>query len=805
MSAVVAAFTTGFGAAARAQPAGRLIDIIDAVRRDDHVNINIQFSCSMRYITHLPANSGAETQFRFRPGTDCGLGSALSGVNELPSLAGVEEYMKEFRVDSGAPGEVNLTVTWRKESTYVVAPTGDQRGFVIRLIDAPVKGHAYIQETLAPNATFAVNLESRQTPFEEAEITATSRQFKTTAYVSSIELDGIKWYRLRVGPLSSRNDAEQLLALSLASFPRAWLVIGEDEAAAPGEGSVTLPPAAPSIPDPALPPEERAQILAAAKSAMTARDYKSAVESLTILVRQPEYAERAEAQELLGLSRERSGQLAHAKAEYEEYLRRYPGGPAADRIRARLKALALAGRKPRNVSSSGSQMPVGWSYSGGLAQLYRRDQNDITSTGVSFNQTSQNAIINNADFVGRRRGEQYDFLGRVYAGYTKDLLKGPAAPGDQTQINAAFVELTDKKIDLTGRLGRQSRGSDGVFGTFDGAWISYRIAPRVTINTTFGYPVDVLNEGVRTNREFVGIAADFGTLFRSWDFSTYAIEQKYNGATDRRAVGVETRYFQPGRSLIAMIDYDTFFKTLNSATVIGGVTLPGSWTLSFNFDHRNTPILTLHNALIGQPVGTLEELLPNFTPAQIVQLARDRTAMSDVYALTLTRPIAEKFQISADTYLTKVGPTPASGNVPAGPASGTDRAVQVQLFGTSLWRSADLHVLSLRYDTNPTAVTESVDISSRMPIWGNWRIGPRFEINRIRYDADQSTEMGYVPSVRLEMLRSRVMFEFEVGADKGRRQVPGLVLAPGQVPVQAPPDTQTSTQIYFSLGYRLGF
>jgi hypothetical protein len=266
-------------------------------------------------------------------------------------------------------------------------------------------------------------------------------------------------------------------------------------------------------------------------------------------------------------------------------------------------------------------------------------------------------------------------------------------------------------------------------------------------------------------------------------------------------VGVERRYFQPGRSLIALIDYDTFFKTLNSATVIGGVTLPGSWTLSFNFDHRNTPILTLHNALIGQPVSTLEELLPNFTPAQIVQLARDRTAMSDVYALTLTRPIAEKFQISADTYLTKVGPTPASGNVPAGPASGTDRAIQVQLFGTSLWRSADLHVLSVRYDTNPTAVTESIDISSRMPIWGNWRIGPRFEISRIRYDADQSTEMGYVPSVRLEMLRSRVMFEFEVGADKGRRQVPGLVLGPGQVPVQVPPDTQTSTQIYFSLKY----
>lgn len=32
---------------------------------------------------------------------------------------------------------------------------------------------------------------------------------------------------------------------------------------------------------------------------------------------------------MLGLARERNGQLAHAKAEYEEYLREYPNGEGA--------------------------------------------------------------------------------------------------------------------------------------------------------------------------------------------------------------------------------------------------------------------------------------------------------------------------------------------------------------------------------------------------------------------------------------------------------------------------------------------
>jgi hypothetical protein len=164
-----------------------------------------------------------------------------------------------------------------------------------------------------------------------------------------------------------------------------------------------------------------------------------------------------------------------------------------------------------------------------------------------------------------------------------------------------------------------------------------------------------------------------------------------------------------------------------------------------------------------------------------------------VYAVTLTRPIAERFQVSADVYLTKVGATPASGNVPAGLASGSDRALQIQLFGTSLWRPSDLHVLSLRYDTNPTAVTESIGLNSRMPIWANWRIGPRVEIERIHFAFDQSSQMNYIPALRLERQRSRSLLEFEVGADRGSRQL------------QFPADTQTSTHLYFSAGYRLGF
>ncbi len=61
-----------FGLGAHAQIAPRIVDIIDASTRDDHTNLTVQFSCTMRYIAHNPATSGSETLVRFRPGTDCG-------------------------------------------------------------------------------------------------------------------------------------------------------------------------------------------------------------------------------------------------------------------------------------------------------------------------------------------------------------------------------------------------------------------------------------------------------------------------------------------------------------------------------------------------------------------------------------------------------------------------------------------------------------------------------------------------------------------------------------------------------------
>lgn len=294
-----------------------------------------------------------------------------------------------------------------------------------------------------------------------------------------------------------------------------------------------------------------------------------------------------------------------------------------------------------------------------------------------------------------------------------------------------------------------------------------------------------------TDRRFIGVAADFGPFDDSWDVGAFAVAQQYSGEVDRRAVGVEARYFVPGRTVVGMVDYDVFYKELNSLVLMGSLQLPARWTMGFNLDHRLSPVLTTRNALIGQPVQTLDELQELYSSDEIQQLAVDRTPLSDVYSLSLSRPIGERLQVSFDAYASRTAATPASGGVPATPESPLDRTVQVQLMANSLVWSDDLFVFSGRYQDGDTQTLQSLGMWTRLPIGSAWRIGPRLWIDRRETKADSGTETTYTPALRLDYRRGAAWFELECGAELGQRDIPT--------------ESERSRRYYFGLGYRIAF
>jgi hypothetical protein len=783
---------------------GRFVDVIEATDRGDQADIVVAFNCSLRYQTHLPQSEGSELRIQLMPQADCGVAPGTQIATELPPLSGGESIIKSVRVESDVPGQVTLVFDWNKSERFVLVQGVDPRSLRLRLVDR-ARGRVMVNEPLDVEKRYALNLDSEPKPFDEAAIQRAQQLLNTPAYVAEAKVDGETWYRLRVGPIAKRTDAEQLLKVAVADYPRVWIAIEDDAMGTATDNEETLPSVQRMGSDAPLAYAERTSLLDGARKAMSKRDYASAIILLTRLQRQPEYPDRAQVQELLGLAREKVGQLAHAKAEYEEYLRRYPQGEAAERVRLRLRTLREASLKER-TGWGGTSAQEGWKFSGGFGQTYRYDgsktdntssidaasQGTGTGAGTSTATSSQNGLMTDMDFLARRRGDRMDITARVSAGYTKNFSSASfGANSSNTRLSIASVELTDRNLGLLARVGRQALNSGGVLGSFDGAYVSWNWVPSWGVQVSAGYPVELTSASVQTRRNFSSFALAFTPPGAHWDARTYFARQQFDGELDRQAVGGELRYLGSSASLVALADYDTYFKSLNTVALLGTWQLPARWNLSFDAERRNSPVLTTGNALIGENASSLAELEQRLFPDEIHQLAIDRTPVTSQYSVTLTRPLAQRFQFSATVSATATGATLASDGIAAQPATGTNLAYQAQLYGSNIFVTGDFNVLSFNYSNTEVGQLSSIGMLMRFPLTGSWRVGPRLSLEHRKLSSDQSSENNAVPALLLDYVKGRGQFQFETGGQIGKRS--GV------------DQQQKSTRYYVSLTYRLGF
>src|SRR5882724_10171482 len=352
----------------------RLVDLVEVSAHDEQIDLAVQFNCSMRYVTHLPASEGSELRIQLLPTGDCGLSPLAQVVPEVPPVSDETGTVVSARMESEAPGQVSLLLGFRAIQQFVIAQGTDPRGLRIRLLNRTrTRSKVLISQPTESADNFAINLESQPKPFEPAAVQLARERLQLPVFVSEAMVGEEKWYRLRAGPIERRTDAQAVLNRALRDYPRAWIAQGDDSVTA----DLNAPAAAPALPevgrigaDPPLEPAVIKRMLAEVRVAMGSRDYAKAISLLTKLQRQPEFPERAHAQELLGLARERAGQLAHAKAEYEEYLSRYPHGEAAERVTTRLRLLRAASAKLQGGGGLGGST-LGWQVHGGVAQLFR--------------------------------------------------------------------------------------------------------------------------------------------------------------------------------------------------------------------------------------------------------------------------------------------------------------------------------------------------------------------------------------------------------------------------------------------------
>jgi hypothetical protein len=767
----------------------RLLEASSVTERDDHLDLAIDFTCILRYQTHSPASEGDKVRVTLRIGPDCILPPSGQFSAEHLLAADARDLVRSIELLPGLADQAELIISWNRIEKYVVAPGSGMRGLRVRVMRTPTKS-VLVNEKGPVGDSYSVNLESSRDAVEQVEIDQAAARFRVPVYVSETKVDDVTWYRLRAGPFTSRSEAERVLRLAQERYPTAWLAIDDEKESAAPAGDELTP--VPKVTASARPPETRADAgldksLASARVALSSKRLDDAVTLLTSIIASEDYEHRVDAVELLGLARERKGQLAQAKATYEDFLLRYPESSGAPRVRQRLQALRTASLAGLRGSGGGSGDAGGWTLNGGASQIYRRDDTQLHTNDVSRSLVAQNAILTDFDGVARRRGERYDFTARTSAGYSYDLLNN--GPGNQLRVSAAYVDLSDRELGMSARLGRQSRGMAGIPGTFDGLLTYWQWRPQIGVGLVAGLPTESTRMAPDPDHQFLGLAADFATEDRRWDTAVYALAQQYLGATDRRSIGVESHYFRPGRTLIAIVDYDLHFAAFNNIMLLGTLVTDSRWTFNLDASRQSSPMLSSRNALIGQPTLVFDDLNQMFTQAQIEQLARDRSAQLTQLGLSASRPLGDSAQWSVNLVSVDLSGTPASGGVEAVVDPGREDSVYSELMLNSLFKAGDVESVAVRYQRGGSGTLMSLGVGSRLPIGTSLRVTSRLRVDHRTFLTDDSTQWLLLPSLRLDYSRGRSMIEFESGAEIGRRERTGL--------------SEQSTRYYFSLGYRL--
>ncbi len=449
------------------------------------------------------------------------------------------------------------------------------------------------------------------------------------------------------------------------------------------------------------------KLMLAGRDALSAKNYPAAIDSFNKLLLLPPNQYSQDAQEWVGVSRERAGETAKAKAEYELYLKLYTTGPGVQAVKQRLAGLAAPA-----ASTQMGEAPVRKSeprsfVQGGISSHYYYGKSNLDTT-YSFNNTTttsnytfqdQSSLITSANAMARYVSDDYDNRIVVSDVNTKNFLTGQASQMDRNRLNTAYMEVKSRNADYSARLGRQSANGGGVLGRFDGVTAGYGSAQDLRTNIVAGQLVDFTNY---TQPVFYGLSVDSGPM------SVYLINQTLEGVQDRRALGGEYRYFQGRQTAYAAIDYDVYFNALNWATFNGTMGVESTGTsFSFIADYRKSPSISIRNALNGAATTSIADLMMSVSSLeQLKQLALDRTAVSSFSQFGATQKLTANWQVGGDLKLSQITGMPASGTntlqgiLAATPDTGLEKTITAQLIGSNLYSDADITSFGANYITS---------------------------------------------------------------------------------------------------------
>lgn len=553
-------------------------------------------------------------------------------------------------------------------------------------------------------------------------------------------------------------------------------------------------------------------LMFAARGSLAINDNFVAIDTLNKLLLLPPNKFTQDAQEWVGVARERAGQLDKAKLELELYLKLYNDPEDAKRIKHRLASLgktppqspsvtADSASSKKKVSQTISYGSISMSYYRGNSKTDSVDTNPQLSgtSQFSFSGVDQSALITSVIASERFISDAYDnrlvFQDTSYTNY----LPGQAS---NNKMGAAYFESKNKISDYSIRLGRQSSSGGGVLGRFDGVTFGLGFGPSLQFKAVSGQLSDYVNVAKPT---FYGMSVDLGSV------TLYAISQQSEDIVERKAIGSEIRYFDTNKNAFMLLDYDTLFSQFNVALLQATYVDTPERTYSLFVDHRRTPYLSVKNALYGALTTSIADLLQYLTIEEVRTLAANRTGTSNMAQVGVSQQVSPKWQIGGDVRLSKFDTVPASGlafdpltmDVNAPPveliqgytseseSTGYDWGISQQIIGTNLYSTRDVTVISLSEMGSSTYKGQSMFIYSHANLSDKWSVDLSLQFYRQQYDSGMLSRT-MTPSIRTSyQLRESLNLNMDAGYQYSTTEI-GTQLT-------------ESTRQFMSLGIRLDF
>lgn len=495
--------------------------------------------------------------------------------------------------------------------------------------------------------------------------------------------------------------------------------------------------------------------------ALIAGENEQALQIFNALLNLPPNKQSQVAQEWVGVARQRSRDYVKAKAEYDLYLKLYPEGEDAVRVRQRLAELqeaitqlaqARTSRAPKKIEETRVYGSVYQYYYGGYSQSQTTDK--VTNTTTNINNHDQSLLQSAFDVTGRYRKDEYDNKVVVRGTQSYNLLAKDDSRRNISRLRALYFEHSSQDSYFV-RIGRQPGNTGGVLDfRFDGAWVRYTPVPQfLSVNLLGGQPRqfsltpnyvpdDPRNFRADLSPYFYGANVDIGPIGLAWSGNVYYFNQMVNGVVDRRAVGTEVRYGSNGKNVFGLVDYDIYFNALNIAT-LNGTWVTGGTTFNFMADHRRTPYLRTANALFGIPGASLNNI--NTGNASLLrEEALNVTATSDLFLAGVLHSVSTDWQLGGDVRLNRISGTPrsnclvilpgtstvfinpnaitdASCSLQALPGTGDIWTYSAQAIGANFPFENTTFVANASYSTSPAYRGESLTLNSLARLGQQWQ------------------------------------------------------------------------------------